>query len=107
MRTDGYSGEQGGRYEKPPRKSGRELQADSLRQQKIREEPDSPAYRELMAQLTEYYRRGVKVSLGGVRMPVSRIARICAVREEGKYMGDYIMDESGELTEIRFDRVSR
>lgn len=107
MRTDEYNSEQGGRYEKKPRKSGRTLQADSFRQQKTQEESDSPAYQELMAQLTEYYRRGVKVSLGGVRMPVSRIARICAVREEGKYMGDYIMDDSGELTEIRFDRVSR
>ena len=71
------------------------------------EAEESEAYRELKAQLTEYYRKGVKVSLGGVRMPVSKIARICAVREEGKYMGDYIVDESGELTEVRFDRVSR
>ena len=53
------------------------------------EAEESEAYRELKAQLTE------------------KIARICAVREEGKYMGDYIVDESGELTEVRFDRVSR
>ena len=72
-----------------------------------RDEEESEAYRELKAQLTEYYRKGVKVSLGGVRMPVSKIARICAVREEGKYMGDYIIDEAGELIEVRFDRVSR
>ena len=71
------------------------------------DDEESVAYRELKAQLTEYYRKGVKVSLGGMRMPVSAIAKICAVKEEGKFMGDYIIDEAGELIEIRFDRVSR
>lgn len=120
MRTEGYD-----RYGKSFRRDGRPLLAEderpyggwqrdrqskdrqySERQQRPQAE-ESEAYRELKAQLTEYYRKGVKVSLGGVRMPVSKIARICAVREEGKYMGDYIIDEAGELTEVRFDRVSR
>lgn len=102
MRTNGHNDS----YGRPQRGNNRPRR-ENMGQQKQWEEPDSPVYREMKAQLTEYYRRGVKVSLGGVRMPVSRIARICAVREEGKYMCDYIVDESGQLTEVRFDRVSR
>jgi len=95
-----------GGYGKGGRGGGR-----SSRQEWEREdwqnEQDSPAYQELKAQLTAYYRQGVRVSLNGVRMPVSKIARICAVREEGNYMGDFIVDESGRLKEVRFDRVNR
>lgn len=102
MRTDGY----GNGYGRAPRKDWRSQREDDDRQRQWDDE-ESEVYRELKEQLTEYYRRGVKVSLGGVRMPVSKIARICALREEGKYMGDYIVDESGELKEVRFDRVIR
>ena len=92
-----------GGYGKGGRGGGR-----SSRQEWEREdEQESPAYQELKAQLTAYYRQGVRVSLNGVRMPVSKIARICAVREEGNYMGDFIVDESGRLKEVRFDRVNR
>lgn len=103
MRTEGYGGGYGRQY----RRDGRGSSSDYSRYQRPRDEEESAAYRELKAQLTEYYRKGIKVSLGGIRMPVSTIARICAVKEEGKFMGDYIVDEAGELTEIRFDRVSR
>ena len=102
MRSEGYGGGYGRQY----RKEGRGYSADYDRYSRGQEE-ESEAYRELKAQLTEYYRKGIKVSLGGIRMPVSTIARICAVKEEGKFMGDYILDEAGELIEIRFDRVSR
>lgn len=107
MGTDGYGagyGRPARKYGRAGRPSGSDIRRD--RPERQEEDEDSEAYLELKAQLTEYYRRGVKISLGGVRMPVSRIARICAVREEGKYMGDYILNEAGELTEVRFDRVS-
>ena len=103
MKTEGYRGGCGN----SSRKSERYSPTDYSRRQRQWEEEETEAYLELKAQLTEYYRKGVKVSLEGVRMPVSQIARICAVREEGKYMGDYIVDEDGELKEVRFDRVSR
>lgn len=118
MKTDGYTGgyrplerenrPQRGAYTRPPQgERSRAAPREEYARTQSREEPDSEVYLELKSQLTEYYRKGVKVSLGGVRMPVSRIARICAVKDEGKYMGDFIIDESGELTEVRFDRVSR
>ena len=102
------SGSHPGDYGRPARSEySRPWRADYTQSQKQRDDAESPAYQELKAQLAEYYRKGVKVSLGGVRMPVGKIAQICAVREEGKYMGDYIIDEAGELIEVRFDRVSR
>ena len=106
MRTDGC----GGGYRREPKSypnRPKEYRGRSEGYSCRSDEEESAAYRELKAQLTEYYRKGVKVSLGGMRMPVSAIARICAVKEEGKFMGDYIIDEAGELVEIRFDRVSR
>lgn len=96
-----------GGYSKGGRGGGKRLSRQEWERDESWDEPDSPAYLELKAQLTAYYQRGVRVSLNGVRMPVSRIARICAVREEGNYMGDFIVDETGRLKEVRFDRVGR
>ncbi len=96
-----------GGYGRSGRRDHRRNPHREWEQYEDREEPDSPAYLELKEQLTAYYRQGVRVSLNGVRMPVSRIAKICAVREEGNYMGDFIVDDTGQLTEVRFDRISR
>lgn len=99
--------EYGGGYGRSGRKDQRRNTRREWEQYEDRDEADSPAYLALKEQLTAYYRQGIRVSLNGVRMPVSRIAKICAVREEGNYMGDFIVDDSGQLTEVRFDRISR
>lgn len=98
-----YGGSNGRTGRKDPRRNPRR----EWEQYEDREEQESPAYLELKEQLMTYYRQGVRVSLNGVRMPVNRIAKICAVREEGNYMGDYIVDDDGQLTEVRFDRIKR
>lgn len=99
--------EYGGGYGRSGRKDQRKNTRREWEQYEDRDETESPAYLELKEQLTAYYRQGVRVSLNGVRMPVSRIAKICAVREEGNYMGDFIIDDAGQLTEVRFDRIGR
>ncbi|MBQ6874722.1 MAG: hypothetical protein IJN46_00625 [Lachnospiraceae bacterium] len=99
--------EYGGSNGRTGRKDQRRSTRREWEQYEDREEQESPAYLELKEQLTTYYRQGVRVSLNGVRMPVNRIAKICAVREEGNYMADYVMDDDGQLTEVRFDRIKR
>ena len=99
--------EYGGSNGRTGRKDQRRSTRREWEQYEEREEQESPAYLELKEQLTTYYRQGVRVSLNGVRMPVNRIAKICTVREEGNYMADYVMDDDGQLTEVRFDRIKR
>lgn len=105
MRNERNGNEQGrggrgyGYGKRPPRRE--------WEYEETRDEPESLEYLAMKEMLTAYYRQGVRISLNGVRMPASRIARICAVREEGSYMGDFIVDENGRLKEVRFDRIDR
>lgn len=50
-------------------------------------------------------RQGVGLYLNGRRSGARDIARRCRVCEKRIYMPDYVMDEEGRLTEIRYDEV--
>ncbi len=59
----------------------------------------------LMEQLRRYQRAGVEITLEDIRLPLEDIARICAVREKGEYMCDFITDEDDYIVRLNFDRV--
>ncbi len=60
---------------------------------------DLQAYLKLLSQ------EGVRVSIEGHVFPISEAAKIMSVNEEVCYMPDYLRDESGQLIEIRYDRI--
>ena len=64
-------------------------------------------YDALLKQMRRYEKEGVEITLSGKRRSPNEIASACAVREHGCYMGDYIWDEKGTLSEIRYDKIGR
>ncbi len=60
---------------------------------------------DIQAYLKLLSREGVRVSIEGHVFPISKTAEIMSVNEEVCYMPDYLRDESGQLVEIRYDRV--
>ncbi len=62
-------------------------------------------YDSLLKQMKRYEKRGVEITLSGEELPLEDIAAACAVKEHGCYMGDYIWDDKGTLSEIRYDKV--
>ena len=64
-------------------------------------------YDTLLKQMKRYEKQGVEITLSGERCSPERIASACAVKEHGCYMGDYIWDEKGALTEIRYDKIGQ
>ena len=65
------------------------------------------SYDSLLKQMKRYEKHGVEITLEGQALSLEEIAAACAVREHGCYMGDYIWDEEGALSEIRYDKVGR
>ena len=63
-------------------------------------------YDRMRSDLAFYERHGVALKIHGRRESSDKIADICCLRETGSYMGDYILDGTGHLKEIRFDRIA-
>lgn len=55
--------------------------------------------------LSEYERQGIKVSIQGVCFPVEKSAEIMSVNEDECYMPDLIMDNSGKVIEVNYDKI--
>lgn len=56
--------------------------------------------------LKRYCEKGIPIYIDGERAEVEDWDRIFEIRDDGAfYMGDYVGADSGQLTEIRFDRV--
>lgn len=77
--------------------NGRELYLNEI--QKIK-------YENLCDVLSGYEQRGIRVSVQGVELPVTKSAEIMSVHENACYMPDIIMDNVGKIVEINYDRVS-
>ncbi|MGN0293337.1 MAG: hypothetical protein ACI4D3_04950 [Lachnospiraceae bacterium] len=71
------------------------------------EEKDMDTYERMKGDLEAYNEQGITLRLSGKRASSERIASVCCIRECGSYMGDYILDESGRLVEIRFDKIRK
>lgn len=65
------------------------------------------SYDSLLKQMKYYEKQGVEITLDGKLLSLEEIAAACAVRERGCYMGDYIWNEEGNLSEIRYDKVDK
>ena len=68
---------------------------------------DMEAVRErMLLRLEQMRRNGVEFFIDGQEvLPVEAVAR--AVRENSPYMADYVLDASGAIEQVRFDRVTR
>lgn len=62
------------------------------------------AWESLLMQLE---RDGVSFYLNGKRSGPREIISQCYVREKTVYMPDFVMDEEGQLQEVRYDEVKR
>lgn len=58
-----------------------------------------------LTEFKKYEDQGVKFMMKGRETSLDKIARICAVKERGSYMGDFISDSAGDVVEIHFDRI--
>ena len=70
-----------------------------------RQEKDMETYEKMKDELEAYNEKGVILRLSGRRASSAKIANACCIKECGSYMGDYVLDETGELVEICFERV--
>lgn len=64
-------------------------------------------YERMRGDLEAYNEQGITLRLSGKRASSARIASVCCIRECGSYMGDYILDDTGRLVEICFDKVKK
>ena len=62
-------------------------------------------YQAVREQLYAYQEASVSLTLEGRLSSPGYLAYVSVVRERGRYMSDYIPDEEGRLSEIRFDKV--
>ena len=72
---------------------------------KKRKQKETTQYEQIFSRMKGYEKRGVELFLGGEVLSAREIADVCAVREHGAYMGDYIWGEDGKLSQVRYNRV--
>ena len=64
------------------------------------------ARKQMLLHLEQMKRNGVELFVDGQAVqPVEAVAR--AVRENSPYMADYVLDASGVIEQVRFDKVTR
>lgn len=68
-----------------------------------KEDDDAPNIKKRLEAIAQ---NGVALYLDGEEATPERIAGLYAVRESMIYMPDYVTDEKGVLTELRYDRVN-
>lgn len=62
-------------------------------------------YLKVKQELERYEKKGVVISLEGEPVRAKKAARISCYETEACYMRDYIIDDSGNIIEIGFNRV--
>ena len=50
-------------------------------------------------------RDGADLYLDGSKVSAAQLAWVCCVNEETVYMPDYVTNQDGRLTELRYDKV--
>lgn len=60
---------------------------------------------DMRRQLEEIAKDGTDLYLDGRRVSAAELAWTCCVNEDAVYMPDYVHDEDGRLTQLRYDRV--
>lgn len=60
---------------------------------------------DMRKQLEEIAKDGTDLYLDGRRVSAAELAWTCCVNEDTVYMPDYVHDEDGRLTQLRYDRI--
>lgn len=61
--------------------------------------------KEIMARLSFFETNGVKIYLNGVLSTPEEIADTYYLNEDCIYMPDYVISDTGNLEEVRYDKV--
>lgn len=69
------------------------------------EERNETSSQVLYENLKKWEGTGVRLYLDGVPASLKSIEQNC-VMEDSMYMPDYVTDQNGKITEIRYDRIS-
>ena len=69
------------------------------------EERNETSSQVLYENLKKWEETGVRLYLDGVPASLESIEQNC-VMEDSMYMPDYVTDQNGKITEIRYDRIS-
>ena len=69
------------------------------------EERNETSSQVLYENLKKWEETGVRLYLDGVPVSLKSIEQNC-VMEDSMYMPDYVTDQNGKITEIRYDRIS-
>ena len=69
------------------------------------EERNETSSQVLYENLKKWEETGVRLDLDGVPASLASIEQNC-VMEDSMYMPDYVTDQNGKITEIRYDRIS-
>ena len=69
------------------------------------EERNETSSQVLYENLKKWEETGVRLYLDGVTASLKSIEQNC-VMEDSMYMPDYVTDQNGKITEIRYDRIS-
>ncbi|MCC2255302.1 hypothetical protein LKD70_12890 [Ruminococcus sp. CLA-AA-H200] len=67
---------------------------------------DETGYMEMFAELEDYERKGIDISLNGYRVSPLQIVTACMTKEEGTYMRDYVMNREGNIEALRFTEIN-
>lgn len=59
----------------------------------------------LKNELESYEKQGARINFKGEYVPAEYAAMMCAFREKSSFMRDYIFDDNGKITEVRFDQI--
>ncbi|WWR15713.1 hypothetical protein V1224_14755 [Lachnospiraceae bacterium JLR.KK008] len=60
---------------------------------------------EMKERLEKLVKEGAELYLDGKRVSAEELAQTCCVNEESVYMPDYVVNQEGRLTQLRYDRV--
>lgn len=77
------------------------------RKESYTDDAQKARYESVYSELSEYVRRGVRVSVQGKEYPVGKSARIMTVNENDCYMPDMTFDEYGMVKRVNYDKIVR
>lgn len=60
---------------------------------------------DMKERLESIVKEGADLYLDGRRVSAEELARTCCVNEEAVYMPDYVLNQEGRLTQLRYDKV--
>ncbi len=59
----------------------------------------------LFAELKDYEKRGVNMSINGLPASPMQIVQAHIVKEDSAYMRDYVLNEKGDIKELAFNDI--